>query len=174
MSSAVSMVQATKRPERLWDQPIYLMVAWVLLLVLSAFPVAASVADLVGIGKTGLPADHGAAFASVAGATWIAAKAASPGVASYVTLLEYGYAIHELVFGLLFLVIVAIPVRRGATWAWWACWAVLIADIGYSLTFGRYDPTLLRQSLIADISLPILLLVQVRRFFATGTQNGRL
>ena len=138
-------MQASRRPGRLRAQPIYLRVAWVLLLVLSAFPAAASVADLVAIGKTGLPADLGAAFASVAGATWIATKATSPGVASYVTLLEYGYAIHELVFGLLFFVIVAIPVRRGATWAWWACWIVLIADIGYSLTFGRYDPTLLRQ-----------------------------
>ena len=174
MSSAVGMAQARGRPGRLWDQPVYLRVAWVLLLILSAFPVAASAADLVGIGKTGLPADHAAAFASVAGATWIAAKAASPGVASYVTLLEYGYAVHEFVFGLLFLLIVAVPVRRGATWAWFACWTVLIADIGYSLTFGRYDLTLLRQSLIADISLPILLLVQIRRFFAAGSQNGRL
>lgn len=164
----MGMAEASGRSRRLWDQPIYLRVAWVLLLVLSAFPVAASMADLVGIGKTGLPADHGAAFTSVAGATWTAAKAASPGVASYITVLEYGYAIHELVFGLLFFVIVAVPVRRGATWAWWACWTVLIADIGYSLTFGRYDPMLLRQSLIADISLPILLLVQVRRFFGAG------
>jgi len=168
----MGMAEASRRSGRLWDQPIYLRVAWVLLLVLSAFPVAASMADLVGIGNTGLPADHGAAFASVAGATWTTALAASPGVASYITLLEYGYAIHELVFGLLFLVIVAVPVRRGAAWAWWACWTVLIADIGYPLTFGRYDPTLLRQSLIADISLPIVLLVQVRRFFAAGSQDG--
>jgi hypothetical protein len=63
-------------------------------------------------------------------------------------------------------VIVAIPVRRGATWGWWACWVVLIADIGYSLTFGRYDSTLLRQSLIADVALPLLLLAQAPRFFA--------
>jgi hypothetical protein len=84
-----------------------------------------------------------------------------------VSLLEIGYAVHELVFGLLFLVIVAIPFRKGERWAWWANWIVLIADVGYSLTFGRFDPTLLGRSLIADIAVPILLLVQSRRFFGS-------
>jgi hypothetical protein len=57
------------------------------------------------------------------------------GVASYVTLLETGYAIHELVFGILFFVIVAFLLRRGQWWAWWLPWVVRLADVGYTLTF---------------------------------------
>jgi hypothetical protein len=76
-------------------------------------------------------------------------------------LLETGYAIHELVFGILFLVIVAIPLRRGQWWAWWACWVVLLADLGYTLTFGRHDAAVLSCSLIADFALPVLLLAQL-------------
>jgi len=144
-------------------QPLYLKVALGLTLVLGLFPVLARVADVVGVLRTGLPTDHTAAFAAVSGMMWAAVRSTGPGV--YVSLLEIGYAVHELVFGLLFLVIVAIPFRKGEPWAWWTCWIVLIADVGYSLTFGRYDPTLLRQSLIADIALPVLLLIQLRRFF---------
>jgi len=59
-------------------------------------------------------------------------------------------------------VIVAIPFRKRQRWA---CWAVLIADVGYSATFGRYSSTILCQSLIGDIALPVLLLVQIPRFF---------
>jgi len=88
-------------------------------------------------------------------------------MASYVSLLETGYAIHEFVFGLFFLAIVAIPFRAGARWAWWACWLALLADVGYTLTFGRYDSALLRQSLIPDVILPILLLAQIGRFFGS-------
>lgn len=80
---------------------------------------------------------------------------------SYVTLLETGYALHELVFGILFLVIVAVPLRRGRWWAWWLAWVVLLADLGYTLTFGRHDSTVFSRALIADIALPVLLLAQL-------------
>jgi hypothetical protein len=137
----------------------------VLLLLLGLFPVLASILDLVSVRATGLPSDHQAAFAAIARMDWTAARAAAAGVTKYVSLLETGYALHELVFGLLFLVIVAIPLRRGERWAWFACWIVLIADLGYTFTFGRYDSALLRNSLIADIALPVLLLLQAPRFF---------
>lgn len=110
------------------------------------------------------PADHAAAFATLAGMPWAETVQVAPGLARYVMLLEVSYALHELVFGILFVVIVAIPFRKGQRWA---CWAVLIADVGYSGTFGRYSSTILRQSLIGDIALPVLLLVlvQIPRFF---------
>ncbi len=167
------MAQTEQRSQvpSLRQDRVYLKVAWVLLLILALFPVLAPVADLVGIGRTGLPSDHAAAFAALSGMTWSAVKGSAPGITNYITLLEQGYALHELVFGILFLVIVAIPFRRGETWAWWACWVVLVADIGYSATFGRHDPTLLRQSLIAVIALPVVLLIQVRRFFGTRPQR---
>jgi hypothetical protein len=133
--------------------------------LLGLFPVLASIVDLVSVRANGIPGDHRAAFAAVAGMDWTAARAAAAGAAKYVSLLETGYALHELVFGLLFLLIVAIPFRRGERWAWFACWIVLIADLGYTFTFGRNDSALLRNSLIVDIALPVLLLLQAPRFF---------
>lgn len=101
-----------------------------------------------------------------------AAQHALAGPARYVTTLEIGYAVHELVFGLLFLAIVAIPLRRGERWEWCACWLVLIADVADTLTFGQYDPTIHRQSLIADLALPVLLLAQLPRCYGAPHRPG--
>jgi hypothetical protein len=147
-------------------RPLFL-VAWIVLIVLGLFSLFAAGADLNADLHGGIPTDHQATFAALTGVVWGHAQATALGMARYVTLLETGYALHELVFGIFFLVIVILPFRQGQRWAWWGCWAVLIADIGYSLTFGRYDPTLLRQSLIADIATPLALLLSARRFFTT-------
>jgi hypothetical protein len=103
--------------------PRYLTVAWVLLLVLGGFFVFAALSDLAADARTGLPSDHVGAFQAVAGVSWDAARQAATGVTRYVTMLEVAYAVHELVFAILFLVVLAIPFRRRARWAWWACWA---------------------------------------------------
>jgi hypothetical protein len=146
-------------------RPRYLTVAWVLLLLLGAFFLFAALSDLAADARTGLPSDHSGAFRSVVGFTWAAARHAWPGTSAYVTLLEYAYAVHEMVFAILFLVIVAIPLRRGARWAWWSCWAVMLATITYSLTFGRHDSTIMARSFIVDIALPVLLLIQAPVLF---------
>lgn len=93
--------------------------------------------------------------------TWASFKAAQPGAARFITLAERGYALHEMVFAILFLIIVAIPLRAGQRWAWWACWAVLGAYLGYTLTFGVHDHAILARSLIGVIALPVLLAVQL-------------
>lgn len=49
---------------------------------------------------------------------WTHAQQFSPGITRCVTLLEGTHAIHDLVFGMLFLVLLAIPFRRRARWAW--------------------------------------------------------
>ena len=52
-----------------------------------------------------------------------------------------GYGLSVMIrstFALLFVVIVAVPFRRGQRWAWWAAWIVMIADLGYTFTFGRH------------------------------------
>jgi hypothetical protein len=64
-------------------------------------------------------------------------------VAQYVTLLERGYALYELAFTILFLIIVIIPFRERRWWARSACWTVMIAYLGYLLTFGVHDHTIL-------------------------------
>jgi hypothetical protein len=42
----------------------------------------------------------------------------------------------------------------------------MLANLTYSLTFGRYDSTILARRLVADVALPVLLLAQLRVFFA--------
>jgi hypothetical protein len=145
--------------------PRYLTVAWTLLLLVGAFFLFAAISDLIADARIGLPTDHLGAFRAVSGISWDTARQSSSGITSYITLLEVAYAVHELVFGILFLIIVAIPFRSHARWAWWACWVVMLANITYSRTFGAHDSTILTRSLIADIALPVLLLVQIPAFF---------
>lgn len=135
--------------------------SWIGLLLLGVFNVYGAAADLAATAGTGLPSDHSGTFTALAGRTWASFKAAQPGAAHYITLLERGYALHELVFAILFLAIVAIPLRAGHRWAWWACWAVLIAYLGYTFTFGVHDHAILARSLVGVIALPILLAAQL-------------
>jgi hypothetical protein len=113
-----------------------------------------------------VPADHATAFTNQAETSYAAVKQAAPGLARYLTNLEYGYALHELVFAVLFLAVVLIPFRRAERWAWAACWAVVIASVGYTLTFGAHDATVMRYSLVTDIGIPVLLLLAAPSFFA--------
>jgi hypothetical protein len=135
--------------------------SWAGLLLLGAFNLYAAAADLAADAGADLPGDHAGTFTALTGQTWTLFHAAQPAAAQYITLTERGYALHELVFAILFLIIVAIPLRAGQRWAWWACWTVLIAYLGYTLTFGIHDSTILARSLIGVIALPILLLAQI-------------
>ena len=146
-------------------RPRYLQIAWVLLLLYGLFPIVAALLDLIADRRSGLPSDHTGAFLRIVGLSWAAARTTAHGSAAYITLLERAYAVHELVFGILFLAIVAIPFRRGERWAWWAAWVPMLATITYSLTFGRHDPASLRRGLYADVALPLLLLVQLPAFY---------
>lgn len=78
---------------------------------------------------------------------------------------ERGYALHELTFALLFIALITIPFRRRQCWAWWAAWLPMIANLGYTFTFGVHDHTILARSLVADIALPVLLIAHIPAFF---------
>jgi hypothetical protein len=145
---------------------IWYRATWLLLVLLALLPVVFPLLDVAGTLRAGIPSDHAAAFRTLAGQDFSAV--ASTGPARYVRQLELGYALHELTFGLFFLVIVAIPFRAGQRWSWWACWIALLANIGYTLTFARYGATTLAYSLVPDVVLPLLLLAQVPRFFGSG------
>jgi hypothetical protein len=56
------------------------------------------------------------------GATFMQVKTADPGIASYITTVERGYAVHELTFALPFIGLIAFPFLRRQRWAWWAAW----------------------------------------------------
>lgn len=152
-------------------QPRYLSVAWILLLLLGLLFVFASLSDLIADVRVGLPSDHLGAFFAITGVVWSTFQRLSPKTAQYVTLLEIVYAVHELVFALLFIIIVAIPFRQRVRWAWWACWVPMLANITYSFTFAHYGSTTLVYSLIADIALPVLLLLHIPVFFGRSTQQ---
>jgi hypothetical protein len=146
--------------------PVLLRIGWIGLTIIGLFFAVASLNDLRATHASGLPADHARAFANQAGTSYAAVKQAAPGVARYLTSLEYGYALHELVFAVLFLAVVLIPFRHRQRWAWVACWATLIASVGYSLTFGTHDAVIMRYSLVTDIAIPVLLLLAAPAFFA--------
>lgn len=143
----------------------WLTAAWAGLLLLGAFNAVAAVMDLIATAGNGLPGDHAGTFVKLAGRSWQTAKTTQPGIAHYVTVLERGYALHELTFAILFIAIVAIPFRARQRWSWWACWAALIAYVGYAATFGADDPVIWPRSLIGVVGLPLLLLAHVPAFF---------
>jgi hypothetical protein len=141
------------------------MAAWGVLVLLAVFPVVVSILDVVRDGSVGVPADHEGTFATVTGTTWTDAQAPTAGTARYVTLLERGYALHELTFGLPFLVVVVIPLRRKARWAWWACWVFMISAVGYVATFGAEDPAIFWRALAVTVMTPIALLAFAPHLF---------
>ncbi|MBA3906146.1 MAG: hypothetical protein H0X35_05585 [Pseudonocardiales bacterium] len=149
-----------------------------LLMLLGAFYVFGAVSDLVSDAALGIPVDHVDTFGALAGTGFHQLQASAPGTAGYITVLERGYALHELTFALLLLALIAVPFRRRQRWAWWAAWLPMIANLGYTFTFGIHDPTILYRSLIADIALPVLLLAHLPAFFpvlerARATSAGR-
>ena len=152
-------------------QPRYLQVAWILLLLLGVLFVLASVLDLVSDAKIGIPSDHLAAFQAITGISWMSARSSAAFITHFVTSLEVAYAVHELVFGLLFLLIVAIPFRRRARWSWWACWIPMLTNLTYTFTIAHYSSNTLVYSLIPDIALPILLLVHIPVFFGSSSRH---
>ncbi len=115
-----------------------------------------------GMPILGLALGHGLASTLGHAARWAGAGLLiATGTASYISVLERGYALHELTFALLFLLILAIPFRRRQRWAWWAAWIPMIGNLGYTFTFGIHDHAILTCSLIADIALPALLLAHI-------------
>ena len=151
------------REQRRWTTASLVeRVSWVGLLLMGAFPVLASAADLSQDLQGHLPSDHAGTFAAMAGHPFPATTGAATGAERYIQMLETGYAVHELVFGILFLAIVAIPLRRRQWWAWSACWAVLVADLAYRFTFGAHDPTIAGRATVASVGLPVLLLAWAR------------
>lgn len=137
-----------------------------LLVLLGLFYLFGALNDLrAELGRT-LPADHIRTFTALTGTNFAHIRATTPGVADYVMLLERGYALHEVTFALLFLVLLVIPFRRRRGWAWWAAWIPTIANLGYTLTFGVHDRAILARSLIALVALPLLLLAHLPAFFS--------
>jgi hypothetical protein len=136
--------------------------AWIGLAGLGVLTILLSLLDLAGDLSVGLPSDHRAAFLSLAGSVWTT-HASGPG--AYVTVLEEGYAIHELAFGLLLLLVAAIPLRLGRRWAWVACWTLPLAIVGYATLIGSHDATILRYAVAELVVFLVFILAAVPAVF---------
>ncbi len=134
-------------------------IGWIGLTLVGGLLLLAVALDLSADHTSGLPGDHQGAFTSMAGQSFADIQQSSPGVARYITHLEVGYALHELTFAVLFLAIVLIPLRQRKMWGWWAAWAIMIANVGYTFTIACWDPAIFRRSLFAVIVVPLLLVL---------------
>jgi hypothetical protein len=146
-------------------------VGWIGLTLIAALLLFAVANDLRADRSPGIPVDHSGAFTALAGQSFDSVHQSAPGVARYITALEVGYALHELTFAALFFAIVLVPLRRKQRWAWWTCWAIMIANLGYTFTIARHDPTIMSRSLIADIAVPVLLLLCAPAVFARAAAS---
>lgn len=147
-------------------------VGWIGLTLVGAFMLFAVASDLRSDRSARIPNDHTGTFSKLAGQSFAQVQHSTPGVAHYVTRLEVGYALHELTFAVLFLIVVLVPLRRAQVWAWWACWAIMIANVGYLATFGVEDSTILARSLIAVIAVPVLLVLGAPLVFSAHRSHA--
>ena len=140
-------------------------VALAILLLGGAFLAIGAVFDLATDAAGKLPADHGSTFKAVTSLTWQQATAVAHPVTSYVTRAEAGYAAYELLFGVLFLIVAAIPLRRGEGWAWWCCWVLVLAFAAFATLFGVHNSADLGAAIAAGllVALALIALLPTRR-----------
>lgn len=72
-------------------------------------------------------------------------------VTPYVTRAEAGYAAYELLFAVLLVVVAAVPLRRGERWAWWCCWALVLAFAAFATLFGVHNSADLGAAIVAGL-----------------------
>lgn len=133
-------------------------VALAIIMIGGAFLAIGAVFDLATDAAGKLPADHGATFQAVTGLTWQQATAVAHPVTPYVTRAEAGYAAYELLFGVLLLVVAAIPLRRGERWAWWCSWALVLAFAAFTTLLGVYSSADLWAAIVAGLLVALALI----------------
>lgn len=148
---------------------MWLRGTWLLLVAIALLTALLPSLDFAGIIREGIPSDHLAAYEALAGQAFSSLQGQGP--ARYIRQLESAYALHELTFALLFLVILLVPFRKGQFWAWWACWIPLIGYVGYTVTFARFGSATFAYSLVPDIAVPLMLLAQLPRFRAGSSRT---
>jgi hypothetical protein len=133
-------------------------VALAILVLGGGFLAIGAIFDLATDAAGNLPADHQSAFKAVTSLTWQQATAVAHPVTPYVTRAEAGYAAYELLFGVLFLIVVAIPLRRGERWAWWCCWVLDLALAAFAALFGVHNPADLATAIVAGLLVAVALI----------------
>lgn len=138
-------------------------IAWFALLAVGAFLALGSVYDLITDARQQLPTDHASTFTAVTGTTWQEAASVVHPTTPYISIMETGYAVYELLFAAVFLALVVIPLRRGERWAWWCCWLIVAALVLFAALFGTHDAANLYIAIgVAAIAALALLLARPR------------
>jgi drug/metabolite transporter (DMT)-like permease len=134
-------------------------VALIFILAGAAFIAVGAVFDLITDAQGKLPSDHEATFRALTGLTWLQATNAAHAVTPYVLRAEAGYAAYELLFGVLFLIVAAIPLRRGEPWAWWCSWLLVAAFVAFACIYGAFNSADRGLSIAAAILVSVALIV---------------
>jgi hypothetical protein len=111
----------------------------VIVLAVGAFLALGSIYDLISAARNQLPSDHASTFTVLTGTSWQDAGAMAYPTTPYIRILEIDYAIYEILFAALFLVVAAIPLRRGERWAWWCSWLIVFPLLTFAVLFGTHD-----------------------------------
>lgn len=123
-----------------------------------AFLAIGAIFDLATDAAGKLPGDHSTTFTAVTGTSWQQAASVAHPVTPYVTRAEAGYAAFELLFAVMFLLIAAIPLRRGERWAWWCSWLLILAFAAFAALFGAHDSGNLTTAAVASVVVALALL----------------
>jgi hypothetical protein len=75
---------------------VLMRISWIGLTLIGLFFLLTPTLDIINARTHRLPTDHAATFTKLAGSTFADVKASTPGVAHYVSTLEYGSALHVL------------------------------------------------------------------------------
>jgi hypothetical protein len=124
----------------------------------AAFLAIGAIFDLATDAAGNLPGDHSATFQAVTGTNWQQAASAVHPVTPYATRAEASYAAFELLFGALFLVVAAIPLRRAERWAWWCSWLLILAFAAFAALFGPHNSANLMTAAVAGIVVALALI----------------
>jgi hypothetical protein len=134
-------------------------IALSLLALAGAFFVIGGAFDLLTDARGNLPSDHSGTFQAVAHMSWQHARLVSHPLTRYVTGVEAAYSAFQLLFGLLLLVVVAIPLRRGERWAWWCGWLLIPGFAAFGAVYGQHDSGNLWAAIAAAVIAALALLV---------------
>ena len=134
-------------------------VAWVVLVAIAAFLALGSVFDLIADARGTLPSDHSSTFKALTGTTLQHAAKVQHSATPYVTHVEVGYAVYELLFAALFLAVAMIPLRHGDRWAWWCCWLIIGPLATFAALFGAHNSGTLSAAIIAAVIAVVALFV---------------
>jgi hypothetical protein len=133
--------------------------AFVVLLAAGAFFAIGGAFDVLADSRGNLPSDHTGTFQAVAHMSWQHARLVSHPITRYITRAEAAYSAFQVLFGVMLLVLVVIPLRRGERWAWSCCWLLIPGFAAFGVVYGQHDSGNLWAAVVAAVIAAAALIV---------------